>query len=94
MTVSAWQSMRVRWSATPAADDSWSMIPHGTPEARCSARWHSWASANGGPSKPRARATATSSAADDDRPAPTGTSVSTVPVKPVAGPISATTPAT
>ena len=36
----------------PAADASWSMIPHGTPDARCSARWVSWASSSVEPSKP------------------------------------------
>ena len=70
------------------------MIPHGTPDARCSARWHSSASASGEPSKPRASATATSRAADDDKPAPIGSVVVTVPVNPADGRSSATTPAT
>ena len=64
--------MRRAWPSTPAADASWSMIPHGTPDARCSARWQSCASSSGEPSNPSASATATSSAADDDSPAPIG----------------------
>ena len=35
------------------------MIPHGTPDARCSAAWHSRAMSSAVPSAPRARATAT-----------------------------------
>ncbi len=94
MTARVVQSMRRTWPATPAALASWSMIPHGTPDARCSARWPSLASSSGGPSNPSASATATSSAADDERPAPTGSVVSTTPTKPRAGRSSATTPAT
>ena len=70
------------------------MIPHGTPEAACSARRVSWANSTGSPSKPRASATATSRAALEDRPAPTGRSVVTCPVKPTSGLSSSTTPAT
>ena len=36
-----------RGPSTPAAEASWSMIPQGTPDARCSARWPSRASARG-----------------------------------------------
>ena len=53
----SWQSMSSAWPATPAAEVSWSMIPQGTPEACCSARWPSRASARGSGSAPRARAT-------------------------------------
>ena len=48
------------------------MIPHGTPDARCSARWQRRARSAVEPSNPSARATATSSAALDDSPAPIG----------------------
>ena len=51
-------------------DASWSMIPHGTPVARCSARWQSRAISSGVPSSPSASAVATSSAALDDSPLP------------------------
>ncbi len=70
------------------------MIPEGTPEARCSARWQASAKASGVPSKPRASATATSRAALEDSPPPMGRVVATVPVKPAVGRTSATTPAT
>ena len=43
----SWQSMRSAWPATPAAEVSWSMIPQGTPDAACSARCPSRASARG-----------------------------------------------
>ena len=82
------------WPSTPAADASWSMIPDGTPLARCSARWQAWASSSEVPSNPRASATATSRAALDDSPPPIGSVVDTVPSKPRSGLTSATTPAT
>ncbi len=47
-------------------------MPHGTPEARCSAAWHRRASSRSEPSNPSASATATSRAADDESPAPDG----------------------
>ena len=74
------QSIITAWRSTAAAMVSWSMIPHGTPDARCSARWHSSASSTAGPSKPRASATAISSAALELRPAPMGSVVETVPL--------------
>ncbi len=70
------------------------MIPQGTPEATCSALWHSFASSSGVPSKPSARASATSRAALDDSPAPTGSVVVMEPSKPAAGRTWLTTPAT
>ena len=94
VTVSSWQSMRSAWPATPAADASWSMIPQGTPDARCSAIWVSCASSSVEPSNPSARATETSSAALDDKPAPTGRVVVISPTNPLVGCSSATTPAT
>ena len=42
----------------PAAMTSWSMIPHGTPDALISARRQSWARLSASPSKPSANATA------------------------------------
>ena len=42
------QSISSASPSTPTADASWSMIPHGTPEARCSAGWHSRAMSSGG----------------------------------------------
>ena len=66
----------------------------GTPEATCSARWHSTARSWGVPVKPSASATATSSAALDDSPAPSGRVVSTTPRRPSTGRSSAATPAT
>ena len=80
--------------STPPADASWSMIPQGTPEARCSADWQIRAMSRGDPSMPSASATATSSAALEDRPEPIGIVVDTSPSNPTAGRISATTPAT
>jgi hypothetical protein len=88
------QSIRSALPATPAADVSWSMIPEGTPEAACSARWQARASSTCEPVKPSASATETSRAALDDSPAPTGSVVWTVPTAPTAGRSSATTPAT
>ncbi len=89
------QLIRRAWSATPAVAASWSMIPHGTPLARCSAAWQICAIWSGVPEAPRASATATSNAALDARPAPMGSSVVTVPpARPTVGRTSATTPAT
>ena len=93
-TVRSWQSIASAAPSTPPVDASWSMIPHGTPDARCSAAWHSRAMSSAVPSAPRARATATSSAALEDSPAPIGIVVETLPSNPVAGRSSATTPAT
>ncbi|NBU15809.1 MAG: hypothetical protein EBS48_02135 [Actinobacteria bacterium] len=64
---------------------NWSMIPVGTPVARCSARRVSCARsaaarASAGMPCPSARAAASSSAALDDRPAPTGMVVDTWPL--------------
>ncbi len=70
------------------------MIPHGTPDARCSAAWQSRAMSSAEPSAPRASATAISSAALEDSPAPIGIVVETLPSNPVDGRSSATTPAT
>ena len=68
---------------------AWSRIPHGTPTARSSARWHASASSSGSSSKSAtaqsASATATSSAADDESPAPAGRSEATVPARPTGG---------
>jgi len=94
-TVSIAQSISNAWPSTPAAMHSGSMIPHGTPVARCSACRHSSASEIGVPSKPRASALATSSAALLARPAPIGMLVDTRPAIALAcGPSSAATPAT
>ena len=79
VTSSVWQSISSAWSLTPAADVSWSMIPHGTLVARCSARRQTAASVATSVSMPNARAAATSSAALDDSPPPIGTSVATRP---------------
>ena len=76
------QSIISAWPATAAAMHSWSMMPLGTPDARCSARRHSSASATGDICAPSASATATSSAALLDRPAPMGMSVVTRPRMP------------
>ena len=95
---SVWQSMSNAWSFTPATDVSWSMMPHGTLVAMCSARRHTAAMVAASASIPNARAAATSSAALDDKPPPIGTVVDTVPVKPRVGMcrscMAAATPAT
>ena len=82
-------------ASTPPIEVSWSIIPHGTPEAACSARWQARASSSGerGVSR-RARAIATSRAALDDSPAPMGIVVEMRPSKPCVGRTSATTAAT
>ena len=79
--------MSSAWPAMPCTDASWSMRPHGTPVARCSARWHSAAMS---PVAPSASASATSSDALDESPAPMGSVEVTCPVKPVTGRTSAT----
>ena len=81
-TESTRKSMSRACPATPDAEASWSIRPHGTPDASCSARWPRRASSVALPSKPSARATASSSAALDDRPLPMGMVVDTVPSKP------------
>ena len=77
------QSMSRAWPSTADAMHSWSMMPVGTPVARCSARCASRARSSGEPRCPNAIAAATSRAALDDRPAPTGMVVDTVPRMPV-----------
>ncbi len=82
----------------PHSDASWSITPHGTPDATSSA-WRSSSASAGrsalpSSSAPRARATATSRAADDERPVPTGMVVVTVPVNPVRSPVATATAAT
>src|SRR5581483_8878067 len=63
-------SSKSAWPARPRSDAAWSMIPDGTPTARCSARRSAFASSSGSSSKPAtaqsARPTTTSSAPDDD----------------------------
>ena len=84
------QSISTAWPSRPRSAAAWSRIPHGTPTARSSARWHASASSSGSTSKSATAqstsAAATSSAADDESPAPTGRSERTVPVEADGGP--------